>query len=614
MIPRCCPAWLWWSALVLILGSGATAWVLTRPGPVPAPSAPEVVAEKAPVALLPDEERKYLWEIEHHGWLLKKYGYKPLSNALRLADARALRAMLADPFEGQVLQDPAEVSFSSSYVKVGRREVVEGRPLRPVDRDAFVAQLLDYRRLFVLPPKVEMALMTLSPVTRGDLDGNWEGQCQLRMYGETAFDDQPQPEAVRAVTQLGLASGGWTRLLPPGAVGEVIVYLKHRVPRPTEKNLARPGWLQAATVREALVGRASHLLLKDVAAERGIDPRRFHDNWRDERKLTNTGGVFVCDFDHDGYLDVLITDVKRIALYKGLPGGKFRDVTTAVGLPTEPSDDSPVAAFVDLDGDGWEDLILGGRIYRNDEGRRFEDWTESTNLRIPSDAGGIVVADYDRDGLMDLYITRGGRGKASSWLDGTSGKAGGNLLWHNKGNWYFENVTARSGADGGRRSTFTSVWLDADNDGWPDLYVISEFGNGVLLVNNHDGTFRQQQLVEGPWDYGSMGLTAGDIDNDGQIDLYVGNMYSKAGSRIIGNLRPDTYPPEAMNQMRRLVTGSQLYMNRGGLRFESKGQEYRVAAVGWAYGPALVDLDNDGFLDLYATAGFVSNNRDEPDG
>ena len=118
----------------------------------------------------------------------------------------------------------------------------------------------------------------------------------------------------------------------------------------------------------------------------------------------------------------------------------------------------------------------------------------------------------------------------------------------------------------------------------------------------------------GALDFGSMGVTAGDFDNDGNIDLYIGNMYSKAGSRVIGNVAPGTYPEDIMATMRTFVTGSQLHRNKGGLQFEQLGQKFQVAAVGWAYAPAFVDLDNDGWLDLYATAGFVSQDRNQPDG
>ena len=225
-----------------------------------------------------------------------------------------------------------------------------------------------------------------------------------------------------------------------------------------------------------------------------------------------------------------------------------------------------------------------------------------------------MVADYDRDGKLDLYVTRTCPPGNLSWLQGRSNDAKGNLLFRNLGDWKFEDVTKKSGTRGGYRSTFTAAWLDADNDGWPDLYVPNEFGDGVLLVNNRDGTFRPQPLSDRPADFGTMGLAVGDIDNDGRIDIYCANMYSKAGTRVIGNLKPDTYPPPVMEKFRRFVAGSQLHLNKGEFKFDHVGAEKQLASVGWAYGPVLADLDGDGFLDVYATAGFISRDRDKPDG
>ena len=300
-------------------------------------------------------------------------------------------------------------------------------------------------------------------------------------------------------------------------------------------------------------------------------------------------------------------------LYQGGPGGTFKDVTASFGLATRLTD-RPTAAWVDIDGDGWDDLILGRRIFRNEGGKGFTDYTAKCNLRLPDDAGAVVVADYDRDGKLDLYVTRSLPRGATSWLDGHSSDKRGNMLFRNTGDWQFENVTKSAGALGGQRSTFTAAWLDANNDGWPDLHVINEFGDGILLVNNQNGTFSERRLADRPADFGTMGVAVGDIDNDGNIDIYCANMYSKAGTRVIGNLAPDAYPADVMEKMRRFVAGSQLHLNKGGLKFEQAGNDRRVAAVGWAYGACLADLDNDGFLDIYATAGYISRDRKEADG
>ncbi|HEV2949940.1 MAG TPA: VCBS repeat-containing protein [Gemmataceae bacterium] len=541
----------------------------------------------APKPVMAQSQTEYLWDIESHGNKLARtnFGLKAFGVALSKADRKGLDTILAADFQGEILGKPfEEIHVANDSCDVVRQQEA-GSPRRKLDRRQFIQQFLEWRALFHQPPKVGIALMKLSPKQPENRQGPWNGSCQLRMYGDT----------------------------DPGKPAEVLLYMDYTVPEPTEENLTKPGWLRNASIVQIQIAKSPRYLFHDVTVERGIDPGKFHDNWRPQTKLwSNTGGVYLCDFNRDGILDILVTDLDAVALYQGLPGGKFRDVTTEVGLPTGLP--SPAAcAVVDLDGDGWEDIILGNQIYRNLEGKRFLDVTPICNLLLPQDSVGIAVADYNRDGLLDIYVTRPGERKKDSWLTGKSGDPNkGNQLWENKGHFRFENVTAKSGTAAGNRSTFSAVWLDANNDGWPDLYVINEFGSGVLLINNQNGTFEEKNIGTG--DFGSMGVTCGDIDNDNNIDIYCANMYSKAGSRVIGNVQTGTYPDEMINRMRSFVKGSQLWLNRGDLKFEPVGQKYQISAVGWAYGPALVDLDNDGWLDLYATAGFVSQSRTEPDG
>jgi hypothetical protein len=328
----------------------------------------------------------------------------------------------------------------------------------------------------------------------------------------------------------------------------------------------------------------------------------------------------VADVDDDGREDVLVTDAQGTFLFRGLEGGRFEEVTAAFGLPRALKQVAN-AAFADFDNDGRVDLLLDYRVFRNVEGRRFEDLTETiaakTQFRFGGTALGLAVGDYDRDGRIDVYVSRsngpkGSRYGRNSWIDGPGGP--GNQLWRNLGDWKFEDVSDAANARGGRRSVFTSAWLDANNDQWPDLYVINEFGGGVLLLNQTNGTFQEQPLIDDPGDFGSMGMAVADYDNDGHIDIYTCNMSSKSGRRVFENLSAGTYPPEVWAKIKRFVTGSELYRNQGGLQFRRAGQALRVQGVGWAYGAAFFDLDNDGWQDLYGCAGFMSVNKEEPDG
>ena len=111
-----------------------------------------------------------------------------------------------------------------------------------------------------------------------------------------------------------------------------------------------------------------------------------------------------------------------------------------------------------------------------------------------------------------------------------------------------------------------------------------------------------------------MGATSADFDNDGLCDLYVANMYSKAGNRIMSNVDRKDYPPELYDRVVAATIGSRLYRNSGDGQFIPVEVPRVMSSSGWAYGTTFADLNGDGWQDAYATAGFLSLRRGDPDG
>ena len=545
---------------------------------------------------LDEKERKYLWDTEHHGTLLRKFGFKPFVQTLEWRDANLIAKHLHQNFKALVPKEEAQVTRPIGGAGEATRWDLAGENRKPLDRGQFLQWLQELLGPYHKDPKAKISLMQFAPLKRYDLEGVWRGNVQMKFFGE----------------------------IEAGKPRELVLYIDVEVNKPDEEGLKGGNWLMAAEVTRLKESRATHYLMEDVAAKQGINVDELNDNWKQDpdKSSANTGGVFTCDFNHDGAEDFLLTDAKLpkgYKLYQGSAGGQFKDVTSDMGLDAA---HAHIGVWVDIDGDSWEDLLLNtGQVYRNVKGTKFEEVTDQSNLRAVGDlekTGSFTyhaIADYDGDGLLDIYLFRvDSQPLKGTWIDGKVGHNAKNQLLRNKGNWQFEDVTAATGTDGGARSTFSSVWFDANNDQRPDLYVIHEYGNGLLLVNQEDGTFKAQELADRAADFGSMGLASGDFNNDGRIDLYVASMYSKSGSRVIGNLKPNSYNDEVMSKLKRMVAGSQLYQNNGDLNFEPVGKKYDVIGIGWAYAPTLADLDNDGFLDLHATTGFISRTRDKPDG
>jgi hypothetical protein len=213
---------------------------------------------------------------------------------------------------------------------------------------------------------------------------------------------------------------------------------------------------------------------------------------------------------------------------------------------------------------------------------------------IESVGGGAAFLDYDQDGFMDIYVTSG------TWIEGFSKsdqpkELPENRLYHNRQNGTFEEVTRKAGVQGPWYSMGITVG-DFNNDGFPDIYV-SNYGPNTLYQNNGDGTFKNITAASktGGGDKCSVGAVWLDYDNDGLLDLYVGN-YLNFDPDYNYYYAPDGFPgPLAYDSQKDI-----LYHNQGDGSFEDVTEKMGIIDIdGRAMGVGAADYDDDGFVDIY---------------
>jgi hypothetical protein len=380
----------------------------------------------------------------------------------------------------------------------------------------------------------------------------------------------------------------------------------------------------------------------DITATAGINFRSHHNpllnepQWQPKRfgiMKYATAGVATADYDNDGWYDIFFCDGADPRLYRNRGDGTFEDATANAGLPVGLAA-VHVAIFGDFDNDNDRDLFLGRStgnncLFRNNGDGTFTDVTAGANV------SGVWVAtaaaaDYDNDGLLDLYLGRYLDPRVDLPTTNFYTRNGqGNTLLHNEGQLRFSDVTATAGVrEGGL--TLGIAWGDYDRDGDQDVYVANDFGRNALLRNNADGTFTDVSRQTHTLDIGyGMSASFEDIDNDGDLDLYVAAVHS--GQRWFGNsatlqrylvtsLREgtifedfslyreifDLVDGDWHHFGEQVIRGNSLMLNNGDGTFSDVTEACRVNPHGWYWGSAIFDFDNDGKQDIYTVNGWIT--------
>ena len=336
-------------------------------------------------------------------------------------------------------------------------------------------------------------------------------------------------------------------------------------------------------------------------------------------------GVSVADIDNDGFDDLYICQPAGLPnrLYRNRGDGTFEDVTEASGLGI--LENTACALFADFNNDGNQDVILvrnsGPVLFVNEGGGKFRQKPDAFHFANPPQGTftGAAVADYDCDGWLDIYFCLyayyQGTGQYKYPLpyhDAENGPP--NFLMRNQHDGTFRDVTAESGLNqNNTRYSFCCGWSDYNRDGWPDLYVVNDFGRKNLYRNNGNGTFTDIAAQARVEDVGAgMSVSWLDYANDGAEDLYVANMWTAAGERVsMQEVFKKGSPANVRALYQKHAMGNSLLRNRGDA-FDDTTNSSGVGVGRWSWSSDAFDFDHDGFADLYIANGMVSGpSRDD---
>jgi hypothetical protein len=341
------------------------------------------------------------------------------------------------------------------------------------------------------------------------------------------------------------------------------------------------------------------------------DPRMWGDRFRELTLGAVETGIAVADFERDGNLDIFVVSRNGpCALYRQTAPFKFVDIAAAAGVDCTKNGPGSVtsATVVDINQDGWPDLYVcrfdaPNLLFVNNGDGTFTERAHEYGLDVSDASVEATFADYDGDGYLDCFLL-------TNVLDFSKSPQGRrNYLFHNNGNGTFTDVSKKAGI-WGLSQGHTALWFDANQDGWPDLYIANDFETpDRFYFNNGDGTFTDVVDEKLPHvTYFSMGGDSGDLNNDGLIDFMVTDMRDHTHSGFMTGLEEMGRGLWEMERVPELIPQymwNSVYLNTGTDRYQEIAHLIGVDATGWTWAARFADLDCSGREDIFFTAGMI---------